>query len=70
MKIPTTPVDELTYEQAFEELEGVVAALESETLTLEQAIALYERGQQLTRRCTGLLDSAELRIRDLSEENG
>jgi exodeoxyribonuclease VII small subunit len=69
MEIPTKPVDELTYEDAFAELETVVSALESETLTLEQAIALYERGQQLTRRCTALLDSAELRIRDLSEES-
>jgi len=68
MEISKKPVDELTYEEAFGELEEVVSALESETLTLEQAIALYERGQQLTRRCTALLDSAELRIRDLSEE--
>jgi exodeoxyribonuclease VII small subunit len=67
MEIRTTPVEELSYEQAFEELEGVVTALEAETLTLEQAIALYERGQQLTARCTGLLENAELRIQDLSD---
>jgi exodeoxyribonuclease VII small subunit len=65
MEIRKTPVEDLTYEQAFEELEAIVAALETETLTLETAIALYERGQQLTRRCTGLLETAELRIREL-----
>jgi exodeoxyribonuclease VII small subunit len=68
MEIRDTPVDELSYEQAFEELESVVAALEAETLSLESAIALYERGQALTIRCTGLLDHAELRIRELSDD--
>ena len=65
MEIRITPVEELSYEQAFEELEAIVSALESETLTLETAIALYERGQLLTRRCTGLLETAELKIREL-----
>ena len=65
MEIRKTSVEELSYEQAFEELEEIVSALESEALTLETAIALYERGQQLTRRCTGLLETAELRIREL-----
>ncbi|HUF39876.1 MAG TPA: exodeoxyribonuclease VII small subunit [Anaerolineales bacterium] len=68
MEVPTNPAEELSYEMAFEQLEQVVSALESETLTLQQAIELYERGRQLTRRCSDLLDSAELRIQDLTEE--
>jgi exodeoxyribonuclease VII small subunit len=58
--------DELTYEQAFAELETVVAALESEQRPLDEAIALYERGQTLAKYCAGLLEKAELRVRQLS----
>ncbi len=63
-----TPVDELSYEQAFQELEEVVSALEGGQQTLEQSLAFFERGQALARRCAELLDQAELRVRKLSEE--
>jgi exodeoxyribonuclease VII small subunit len=66
----TVPVEKLTYEQALEELEQVVSALENEALTLEQAISLYERGRVLTEHCTGLLESAELRVKKLGEAEG
>jgi len=67
MEQSVTPVDELTYEQAFQELEQVVNALEGDRQTLEQSLALFERGQALARRCADLLDQAELRVRKLSE---
>jgi exodeoxyribonuclease VII small subunit len=56
----------LTYEQAFSELEATVAALESDAGSLEEALALFERGQALARHCSGLLDQAELKIKRLS----
>ena len=58
--------DDLTYEQAFGELESVVSALESEQRPLDEAIALYERGQLLAKRCAELLEKAELKVRQLS----
>jgi exodeoxyribonuclease VII small subunit len=60
------PLEDLSYEQAFAELEGIVAALESEESSLEEALALYERGQGLVRFCTELLDKAELKVQQLS----
>lgn len=63
----TIPVEDLSYEQAFQELEEVVAALEGGQQTLEQSLILFERGQSLARRCAELLDQAELRVRKLSE---
>ena len=60
------PVDELAYEQAFAELEGIVSALETELRPLEEAMALFERGQALAKRCTGLLDKAEIKVRQLT----
>ena len=62
----TTSVDELTYEQALAELEGIVAALESGDHVLESALAFYERGQVLARYCSRLLEQAELKIQSLS----
>ena len=60
------PVEELSYEQALAELETIVASLEANQLSLEDALSLYERGQSLTRHCTELLDKAELRLKKIS----
>ena len=62
-------VDELSYEQAFAELEQIVNRLESETLNLDESLTLYERGQALSAYCTNLLESAELRVQKLRLEN-
>jgi exodeoxyribonuclease VII small subunit len=63
-----TPVDELNYEQALGELETIVTALESGEHPLDKALALFERGQSLYQRCTELLDQAELKVRQITEE--
>ncbi len=63
------PVEDLSYEQALAELESIVAALESNQLPLDETMALFERGKQLTRRCVDLLDKAELRVRQLSGDS-
>jgi len=60
------PIEELTYEEAFAELEMIVAALESEQRPLDEAMTLFERGQALAKRCAELLDQAELKVRMLS----
>ena len=60
------PVEELTYEEAFVELETIVNMLEGEQNQLEEAMSLFERGQALAKRCSALLDGAELKVRKLS----
>jgi exodeoxyribonuclease VII small subunit len=65
------PPEELTFEQAFEELQEVVAGLESGELSLEDSLRLFERGQTLAGRCSQLLEKAELRLRQLvPDESG
>ena len=54
---PTT-----TYEQAREELADVVRRLETGGLTLEESLALWERGEKLADICQGWLDGARARI--------
>jgi exodeoxyribonuclease VII small subunit len=66
-KSPTPKtVEGLTYEAAFSELQEIVTALEAEPSSLDQAMALFERGQALAKRCTQLLDQAELKVKRLS----
>ena len=59
-------VEELTYEEAFAELETIVNTLEGEQNPLEEAMSLFERGQALAQRCSELLDGAEVKVRELS----
>ena len=55
-------VDELSYEQARDELVRVVTELEQGGATLEQSIALWERGEALARRCEEWLIGAKERL--------
>lgn len=62
------PVEELTYEQALNELESIVLNLESNGHSLEESLAMFERGQILAQYCSQLLEQAELKIQTLSGE--
>jgi exodeoxyribonuclease VII small subunit len=62
-------IQEMDFETAFSALQENVATLENEELPLEQALALFERGQQLVNRCAVLLEAAELRVRQLSMDD-
>ncbi len=57
---------DLTYEKALRELQEVVQKLEGGQLALEEAMALFERGQALVGHCSQLLDQAELRLKTLA----
>lgn len=53
---------ELNFEQALKALEQIVHTLESGEAPLDEAIALYERGNQLRALCQLRLDAAKARI--------
>ena len=59
---------ELSFEAAYEELEAIVAKLESGELTLEESVTLFERGRRLSDHCQAILDKAELRVNQLTDE--
>jgi len=52
----------MPYEKAMAELEQIVQKLEGGAVSLEESIAIYERGEALKTRCETLLKSAEARI--------
>ena len=58
-------IETLTYEQAFSELERIIAELESGAHSLEESLNFYERGEILAKYCAKLLEQAELKIKSL-----
>lgn len=58
-----TDDEPLSYEAARDELIEVVSALEAGGTTLEEALALWERGEHLGRVCQRWLDGARERLR-------
>ncbi len=68
-KTTQKPVEELTYEEALAELEGIVDGLENEQNPLEAAIKLYERGHALLTHCGALLEAAQLKVQKLAGES-
>jgi len=58
------------FEKHLEELETLVTSLESGELSLDEALAAYEKGVALTRECQAALDAAQARIQVVTEQSG
>ena len=61
-----TSADEPTFESAQRELDAIVERLESWEASLDEAIRLWERGEELYRFCLARLDRAQGRIEELA----
>ncbi|HLG72033.1 MAG TPA: exodeoxyribonuclease VII small subunit [Chloroflexota bacterium] len=59
------PVEELTFEQAYAELEQTAQALQQGQLSLDDTLRLYERGSLLARYCLQKLEGVELKVAQL-----
>jgi exodeoxyribonuclease VII small subunit len=66
----SSEIKELTFEEAFAELEETVSRLERGDLSLEASIALFERGRALSAHCGQQLDEADLKVRQLLPGSG
>jgi exodeoxyribonuclease VII small subunit len=58
------PISELGYEEARDELIGVVQQLEQGGLDLDKSLKLWERGEQLAKRCQEHLAGARKRVEE------
>ena len=58
------------FEQALENLEELVSAMEEGELTLEESLKAFEKGIKLTRECQSALKQAEQKVQVLINENG
>ncbi|PRB44541.1 exodeoxyribonuclease VII small subunit [Arthrobacter sp. MYb23] len=66
-------LDGLSYEEAREQLVAVVGRLEAGGASLEESLALWERGEALAKRCEDWLEGARKRLataREASEDGG
>lgn len=55
----------MSFEEAYTQLSTIVQRLESENLTLDDALKLFEEGQRLAAHCQEQLNQAELRVTQL-----
>lgn len=55
-----------SFEQLYNELEATIEKLEEGNLSLDDALALYQRGIELAAECGTMLDDAELKIQELT----
>ncbi|MCQ1999376.1 exodeoxyribonuclease VII small subunit [Arthrobacter zhaoxinii] len=62
--VPAVPADieAMSYEQARDELLSVVGRLETGGASLEESLALWERGEHLATRCESWLEGARQRL--------
>jgi exodeoxyribonuclease VII small subunit len=56
------------FEDSISELENIVESMEQGDITLEESLAAFERGIELTRRCQTTLLAAEQKIQKLTED--
>lgn len=62
--------ENLSFEQAMQELEQLVKEMESGDLPLEQALAKFERGITLARTSQSILKTAEQKVQILMKQSG
>lgn len=63
------PLEDLSYEEALQELEELVQTLESGENDLKNTLLYFERGQALASFCISLLDETELKVEEIMKEN-
>lgn len=62
--------DDIPIETLQQELEEIVSRLEQGDVGVDEAIALWRRGEAVYRACVRRLDAAELRIEELTRPDG
>ena len=55
-------LEKVTFEDALQELEGIVASLERGDVSLDDAIVAFERGTQLKSHCQARLEEARMKV--------
>lgn len=58
--------EELTLEEAFEKLDGMLGELESPDISLEESFQTYEQGMKLLKQCNGIIDRVEKNVLKLN----
>lgn len=59
---------QMKFEDAMTQLSEIVTQLESGNVSLDDSIALFEKGIKLSKQCSDILEKAEQKVRILQEE--
>lgn len=62
--------EEISLEEAFLQIEDVIAHLETEEITLEQSFQEYNRGMLLLQKCNEKIDRVEKKVLQINEDGG
>lgn len=60
-------IEMMSFEEAYNELEQTLSAMEKPDVTLEESMNLFKRGAELYKRCKVLIDSASLSVKEVLE---
>lgn len=60
----------LSLEESFEQIEEVIARLETEEITLEESFQEYNRGMKLLQHCNATIDQVEKKVLQINEDGG
>lgn len=60
--------DRHSFEDSLKRLESIVQSLEDGTVSLDEAVELYEEGIRLSKECADKLKATELRIKKLTKD--
>ena len=64
------PLEKMTFEDAMKELENLVDALDKGDVSLDEAIAAYDRGSQLKDHCQKKLNEAKMKVETIQSSGG
>ncbi len=70
MSDANTDIESMSFEQARDELQKVVAELEQQNVSLEDSMKLWERGEALAKHCESWLNGARKKLDKALEETG
>ena len=63
------PLEKMTFEDAMKELENLVDSLDTGDVSLDEAIAAYDRGSQLKDHCQKKLNEAKMKVETIQSSN-
>ncbi|MGB8227050.1 MAG: exodeoxyribonuclease VII small subunit [Sedimentisphaerales bacterium] len=61
-------ISKLSFEQAIKKLTDIVGKIEDGQISLEQSLTQYEQGMELIKHCRAILQKAEKKIEQISQE--
>ena len=66
----STESTEMSFEDALKELEAIVSQFEKGEVSLDDAVAAYERGSKLKTQCQNRLDEARMKVEQIKAQRG